>query len=319
LEAIVEPEPGCAERRVAIIGQGTAHGQTVRPRGLGRRIGAGFQLPFERADAPDVLLELLLGMAIGFIDRFGGFAEVVKLAQLVGNARQRRPDGAANGVLAVGEHRPDGHGQGLLHFAQQGGEILLRRTEETTGQQHLAGQAVPQEPDDLMADIRLQAIEREQHAPLLAQALPEAALIGQLQRQQFVVALHEVCHGALGDIDPAGAERLMELRDRAMGRVALAPEPGHDVEAELAMGERPPTLFFRPIGPVIERAGAGCTAPDLGREVDQPVQRRDGARVVIGDPQRPTTPLTAGTQRLQQPVDGRSEVALALGHNGPPR
>ena len=169
-----------------------------------------------------------------------------------------------------------------------------------------------------MADIRLQAIEGEQHAPLFLQALPEAALIGQPQRQQLVVALHEVRHGALGDIDPAGAERLMELRDRSMRRVALAPEPGNDVEAELAMGERPPALFFRPIGPVKECARASFTAPDLDCEVDQPVQRRYGARVVIGDPQRPTTRLTAGPQRLQQPVDGRSEVAFSLGHKGPP-
>jgi hypothetical protein len=35
---------------------------------LRRRIRAGFQLPFERPDFPDVLLEFLLGMAIGFVN-----------------------------------------------------------------------------------------------------------------------------------------------------------------------------------------------------------------------------------------------------------
>lgn len=282
------------------------------------RIGPRFQLAFEGPHAPHLLLELLLGMAIGFVDRLGRFAQIVKLAQLVGHARQRRADGPPDRMLAIGEYAADGDRQRLLDFSQQGPQIFLRRAQEAPGEEHFPRQAVPHDPDHLVADIRLQAIEREQHAPLLAQALPEAALIGQPQGQQLVVALHEVRHGALGDIDPAGAERLMELRDRPMRRVALAPEPGNDVEAELPMRERPPPLFFRPIGPVIERAGAGFTAPDLGREVDQPVQRGDGARVVIGDPQRPTTPLTAGPQRLQLPVDWRSAVALALGHKGPP-
>ena len=173
MEAIVEPEPGRAERRVAVIGQGAAHGQTVGARGLGRGIGAGFQLPFERADAPDVLLELLLGMAIGFIDRLGRFAEVMKLTQLMGDSGQRRPNGAANGVLAVGEHRLDRHGQGLLDFAQQDGQIRLRRTQQTARQQHLPGQAVAHDPDDLVPHVRLQPIESQQHAPLLAQPGPE--------------------------------------------------------------------------------------------------------------------------------------------------
>jgi hypothetical protein len=100
---------------------------------LRRWIAAGCYLPFEGADVPHVFLELLLGMAIGLVDRPSCFPEVVKLAQLVGDAWQRRADGAPNGVLAVGEHPADRHRQRLLHLAQQGGEILLRRTEETPG------------------------------------------------------------------------------------------------------------------------------------------------------------------------------------------
>jgi hypothetical protein len=117
-EAVVEPETGGTQRRAAIIGQGATHGQTVGAGGLRRRIGAGFQVPFEGADFPHVLLELLLGMAIGFVDRPSRFPEVVKLAQLVGDARQRRADGAPNGVLAVREHPADRHGQRLLYLAQ---------------------------------------------------------------------------------------------------------------------------------------------------------------------------------------------------------
>ena len=75
-------------------------------------------MPFERSNAADQLFQFLLGMAIRFVDRLGGFAEVVKLAQLMGDPGQRRPDGAANGVLAIGEHRLDRYRQRLLHFAQ---------------------------------------------------------------------------------------------------------------------------------------------------------------------------------------------------------
>ena len=178
-EAVVEPQPGGTQRRAAIIGQGTAHGEAIGARGLRGRIRARFQLPFERADFPHVLLELLLRMAIGFVDRLGGFPEIVKLAQLMGNARQSGPDGAANGVLPVREDAADGHGQPLLHLLQQGREILLGRTQEPPRQKDLPGETIPQDPDDLVAHVRLQAIEGQQHAPLLQQAVPQAVLLGQ--------------------------------------------------------------------------------------------------------------------------------------------
>jgi hypothetical protein len=128
LETLVEPQPGGTQRRTAIIGQRAAHGEAVGARGLRGRIGARFQLPFERADFPHLFLELLLRMAIGFVDRLGGFPEIVKVAQLMGNARQSGLDGAANGVLPVGEDASDRHGQPLLDLLQQGRKILLGRT-----------------------------------------------------------------------------------------------------------------------------------------------------------------------------------------------
>jgi hypothetical protein len=118
VEAVVEAQPGRAPGRVAIVGERTAHGQTRGAGGVGRGIRASFELPFERADTPHLFLQLLLGMAISFGDRLGRFAEVMKLAQLMGDPGQCRPDGAANGVLAIGAHRRDRYRQRLLHFAQ---------------------------------------------------------------------------------------------------------------------------------------------------------------------------------------------------------
>jgi hypothetical protein len=139
LETIVEPQPGGTQRRTAIICQRAAHGEAVGARGLRGRICARFQLPFERADFPHVLLEFLLRMAIGFVDRLGGFPEIVKVAQLMRNTRQSGLDGAANGVLPVGENASDRHGQSLLDLLQQGREILQGRTQETPREKHLPG------------------------------------------------------------------------------------------------------------------------------------------------------------------------------------
>ena len=83
----MEAQPRSTQRRPPIVRQGAAHGQAVGARGLRGRIRAGFQLPFERADFPHVLLELLLRMAIGFVNWLGRLPKVVKVAQLMGNAR----------------------------------------------------------------------------------------------------------------------------------------------------------------------------------------------------------------------------------------
>jgi hypothetical protein len=109
---------------------------------LRHRIGPRFQLAFEGPHAPHLLLELLLGMAIGFVDRLGRFAQIVKLAQLVGHARQRRADGPPDRMLAIGEYAADGDRQRLLDFLQQRGQIRLGRTEEAPGEEHLAGQTI---------------------------------------------------------------------------------------------------------------------------------------------------------------------------------
>jgi transposase len=313
LETVVEPEAGRAQGRVAIIGQGAAHGQAVSAGGLGRGIGAGFELPFERPHAADLLFEFLLGMAIRFVDRLGGFAEVVKLAQLMRHPGQRRPDGPANGVLTVGEHRLDRHRQRLLHFAQQGGEVVLRGAEQTAGQQDLPGQAVAQDPDHLVAHVRLQPIEGQQHAALLVQPGAQPGLIGQAQGQQFFVAFHEVGHRALRDVQSAGAERLVQFRDGLMRGIALEAEPGDHVQAELTVREGPATFFFRPIRPMIAGARPGLAPADFHHEAHRPVQGHHGARGRIGDPERTATAHAAGSDRFQHALDSGGMATLAFG------
>lgn len=81
-------------------------------------------------------------------------------------------------MLPIGEHAADGDRQRLLRFLEQSGQIRLARAQETPGEEDFPGQTVPQDPDDLMPHVRLQAIEGEQHAPLLPQALLQPVLIG---------------------------------------------------------------------------------------------------------------------------------------------
>ena len=79
----MELETGSRQGRAALVGEGTPYRATVAPDDFGLRIGAPLDPTFQGADTPDVLFEGLLGMAGGFIDRLGGFAQGVKVTQLV--------------------------------------------------------------------------------------------------------------------------------------------------------------------------------------------------------------------------------------------
>jgi len=118
-----------------------------------------------------------------------------------------------------------------------------------------------------MAHVRLQAIERQQHAPLLQQAIPQSLLIDQPQGQQLFVALHEVGDGALGDVDPPRAERLMDFGNGPMASVAPRPDPRDHIEPEFAVGQCPAALLFWAIGSMIQGASGRLAAADLARQV----------------------------------------------------
>ena len=118
----MELEARGAQRRQAVVRPRTPHGETVGAHGLGGRIAARFQLPLQRPHAAHLFLELLLGVAVGFVDRLRGFPQIVEVAELMRHAGQRRPHRAPDGVLPVGDHAADRHGERLLHFLQQPGE-----------------------------------------------------------------------------------------------------------------------------------------------------------------------------------------------------
>jgi hypothetical protein len=99
-------------------------------------------------------------------DRPGGFAQIVELAELVRHAGQGAGDCLADGVLPGGDAPQDGHDrvvaarsrERVTPLRQQWCEIILRRTEQATGQQHRARAHVAQYPQHFMPHVRLQAV-----------------------------------------------------------------------------------------------------------------------------------------------------------------
>jgi hypothetical protein len=56
-------------------------------------------------------------MAVGFIDRLGGFTQIMEMTQLVRHPRQGLGHGGTDGGLAVSDDPDHGYLEGLLHLA----------------------------------------------------------------------------------------------------------------------------------------------------------------------------------------------------------
>ena len=86
-------------------------------------------------------VELDLGVAVGLVDRLGGLAKVMEVAELVGHAVEGLGHRLADRRLAVGDDPGDRHPQRPLHLAEQLRQVVLRRRQQAPGQQDLAGEA----------------------------------------------------------------------------------------------------------------------------------------------------------------------------------
>ena len=117
-------------------------------------------------------------MPVGLEDRPGRLPQVVELAQLMGHLRQRGPHGVADRLLAVGDHAADRHRPRVRHLAQQGHQLVLGAAEQAARQQDLARPAVAQHPQDLVPDIRLEPVQREDDLLLPREPVPQAGLVG---------------------------------------------------------------------------------------------------------------------------------------------
>jgi hypothetical protein len=181
--------------------------------GLG--IGSAFQSALDRSDPAHLLLQLLLGVPVGLEDRLGRLAQVMEVAQLVSGIGQRGSDRPPDRMLPVRDHAADRDRQGGPDLAQQRGQVGPRRAQEAAGQQHLAGQALADDPEHLVAHVRLQAVDGQDRPPLREEPLAQAGVVTQAQGHQLLVPLEQVRHRPLGDRHAAIPEGPMDLRHAA--------------------------------------------------------------------------------------------------------
>ena len=102
-----------------------------------------------------------------------------------------------------------------------------------------------------MPDIRLQPIQRQKHLLLVREPLLQPLLIGQMQREEFFIAIELICYGALGHFESSSHQFLMNLWDTALLLIAQHPYQGNHVQSELPVRQRPPPFFFWTRGLVI--------------------------------------------------------------------
>src|SRR5262249_61664572 len=115
--------------------------------------------------------------------------------------------------------------------------ILLRAGEQTSGQQDLPGDAVTQDPEDLVADVGLQGVDGQDDAALLLEQGAQAVEVGRGQGAQFVVAVQEVGDGTLGHDHAAAGGGPVDLRGAARFGGAGGGGPGGGGGAEPVAGE----------------------------------------------------------------------------------
>ena len=82
-----------------------------------------------------MLFQFFFGMPIRFIHRLRCFAQVMEVAQLVRDVRQRRLYCLADGVLPIRDDPTDGNINLLLDLAKEVGKVRFTGTEETPGEE----------------------------------------------------------------------------------------------------------------------------------------------------------------------------------------
>jgi len=85
----------------------------------------------------------------------------------------------------------------------------------------------------------------------LCQQRPQPGAVGHRGGQQFVVAVEQVGHAALGDRHLLRTQRLVDLRHAAMLVMTQPPGQRHHVQPELMLRQGNRTFRLRPVGAVV--------------------------------------------------------------------
>ena len=213
----------CAPRSVqgwaSLVRERTAHGRTVAPHDFRFRVAPSFEAPFDRADPADTLFEFFLGMAVGFIHGLCGLTEVMEVTAWVWHLGEHLRHGTADRQWAIRNDTGNRHRHGLTHRAEQDCQVRLGRGQQTTGEEDFSGEAITQDPEPRMADVRLQPVEREDDPPLGLGEPLEAGGVSQRQGEEFVIPFEQMAHCPWGDGHTALAQVVMDFGQTAMRRV----------------------------------------------------------------------------------------------------
>ncbi len=97
-----------------------------------------------------------------------------------------------------------------------------------------------------MADVGLEAVDRQDRPPGRRGQPADADGVGQRQGEQLVVAVQQVADAPDADRHAAADELGVDLRDAAVLGVAKRADRRDDVEAELVLRQGEPALLLGP-------------------------------------------------------------------------
>lgn len=298
-EPVMQRESRSDQGGTPIGSQGAPDRTAVAAEPLGFRVCPAGQLSFDGADPTDTRFQRFFGMAVRRIDGLGGLTEIVDMTQLRGHRREGRGHGTPDRQWASRDDADDGDAQGRAHRLQQDRPVVLGGRQHATRHEHLCGDAIPDDPQHLVAHGRLQAVEGQYHAPLGWRDPLEARRVGAREGDEFVVPFSEVQHGPQGNGNTAALQVMRDLGHTPVLGVTQCSDQGDDIQAKRVCGEGEPPLLFRPGG----RGKLGTrrigTPSYLECEAQHGGQRGDRPGVVLGGPHRLPTAHTIAGQGAQ--------------------
>jgi hypothetical protein len=233
----MEREPGGGPGWPASIRAGTTYGATIAAHALSLGGRAPFQLAFDGPDATPPLLPGFLGVAVGFLERRGGFTPRREMPPLVRHPRQGLGHGGTDGGWAVRDAPDSGSLECLLHRASERRQVVWGGRQPTPSQESLTGETSAQAPEDCMADVGLEAIERQDDATAGLREALAAERLWQREGHQCVVTLQEIGDRPWGHGHAALDQSLRDCRDTPVGAGAPLSKEGHNSKAKCLLGE----------------------------------------------------------------------------------
>ncbi|MFO0957696.1 MAG: hypothetical protein U0800_09570 [Isosphaeraceae bacterium] len=126
-----------------------------------------------------------------------------------------------------------------------------------------------------MTDVRLQAVDGQDHPPGPGGDPPQPGGIGAGQGREFVVPVQEVADAPHADRHAAANQCGADLRHAAMLGMAEAADQRDDVQAELVLRQDEPAFLLGPEAGLVSGAPGIAAAADLEPQLQGALQRHD--------------------------------------------